>query len=53
VPVEVAERYLDRQGPRAHHELIRLAGVGHMELIDPAEPAFAVVLDVVARLARP
>ena len=53
VPVEVAERYLDRQGPRAHHELIRLAGVGHMELIDPAEPAFTVVLDVVARLARP
>jgi acetyl esterase/lipase len=51
VPVEVAERYLDRQGPSAHHELIRLPGVGHDELIDPAEPAFAVVLETVARLA--
>ena len=53
VPVEVAERYLDRQGPNAHHELIRLPGVGHDELIDPAAPAFAVVLDAVARLAGP
>jgi acetyl esterase/lipase len=51
VPVEVAERYLDRQGPSAHHDLIRLPGVGHDELIDPAHPAFAVVLDAVARLA--
>jgi acetyl esterase/lipase len=53
VPVEVAERYLDRQGPAAGHELIRLPGVGHDELIDPDEPAFAVVLDAVARLAVP
>jgi acetyl esterase/lipase len=53
VPVDVAERYLDRQGPAAPHELIRLPGVGHDELIDPAEPAFEVVLDAVARLARP
>lgn len=53
VPVEVSERYLDRQGPNAHHELIRLPGVGHEELIDPTEPAFAVVLDAVARLAAP
>jgi pimeloyl-ACP methyl ester carboxylesterase len=51
VPVEVAERYLDRQGPSAGHELIRLPAVGHSELIEPAEPAFGVVLDAVARLA--
>ena len=52
VPVEVSERYLHRQGPTARHELIRLAGVGHMEVIDPAEPAFAVVLDAVVRLTE-
>jgi acetyl esterase/lipase len=51
VPVEVAERYLDRQGPSAHHELVRLPAVGHMDLIEPTEPAFGVVLEVVARLA--
>ena len=50
VPVEVAERYLDRQGPTAGHWLIRLPDVGHMEVIDPAEPAFAVVLDAVVGL---
>lgn len=51
VPVEVAERYLDRQGPTAGHQLVRLPGVGHMEVIEPAEPAFDVGLDAVARLA--
>ena len=33
---EVAERFLERQGPTAGHELLRLPEVGHMELIDPA-----------------
>jgi pimeloyl-ACP methyl ester carboxylesterase len=51
VPVEVSERYLDRQGPSAGHRLVRLPGVGHMEVIEPAHPAFAVVLDEVTRLA--
>jgi len=50
VPVAVSERYLDRQGPTAGHWLIRLPDVGHMEVIDPAEPAFAVVLDAVVEL---
>jgi acetyl esterase/lipase len=52
VPVEVSERYLDRQGPTAPHRLVRLPGVGHMEVIEPAEPAFAVVLDAVAELTE-
>jgi fermentation-respiration switch protein FrsA (DUF1100 family) len=51
VPVEVAERFLDRQGPSAGHELLRLRTVGHMELIDPVQPAFQMVLDAVARLS--
>jgi acetyl esterase/lipase len=51
VPVEVAERFLDRQGPTAGHELLRLPAVGHMELIEPAQSAFRVVLDAVARLS--
>lgn len=51
VPVEVAERFLDRQGPSAGHDLVRLPGIGHFELIEPAEPAFHVVLETVARLS--
>ncbi|MEP6648562.1 MAG: alpha/beta hydrolase [Lapillicoccus sp.] len=51
VPIRVAESYLARQGPDASLELVRLPGVGHFEVIEPGEPAFAVVLDAVARLA--
>jgi acetyl esterase/lipase len=51
VPPEVSMSYLKRQGPDTRPELLRLPGVGHMEVIDPAEPAFRVVLDAVARLA--
>ena len=54
-PTTLSPRGLDRlpkrQGPNTGQELLRLPGVGHMELIDPAEPAFRVVLDAVARLA--
>jgi acetyl esterase/lipase len=50
VPYEVSVSYVKRQAPDTQPELIRLPGVGHMEVIDPAEPAFAVVLDAVARL---
>ena len=51
VPPEVSMSYLKRQGPNTRRELLRLPEVGHMEVIDPAEPAFRVVLDAVARLA--
>jgi len=51
VPPEVSMSYLKRQGPDTRPELLRLPGVGHIEVIDPAEPAFRVVLDAVARLA--
>jgi acetyl esterase/lipase len=51
VPPEVSMSYLKRQGPEHRPELLRLPGVDHDELIEPAEPAFRVVLDAVARLA--
>ena len=51
VPPSVSVSYYQRQGPDHRPELLRLPDVGHMEVIDPAEPAFRVVLDAVARLA--
>ena len=50
VPYEVSASYVKRQTPRTRAELHRLPGVGHSEVIEPAEPAFAVVLDAVGRL---
>jgi acetyl esterase/lipase len=52
VPIEVAERYIDRQGPAAGHTLVRLPGVDHFEVIVPEEPAFAIVLETVVRLTQ-
>ncbi len=43
--------YDKRQALENRPELLRLPGVGHDELIEPAVPAFRVVLDAVARLA--
>lgn len=50
VPYEVSVSYVKRQAPHTRPELLRLPGVGHDEVIDPAEPAFAVILDAVGRL---
>jgi acetyl esterase/lipase len=50
VPYEVSVSYVKRQVPHTRPELLRLPGVGHSEVIEPAEPAFAVVLDAVGRL---
>jgi pimeloyl-ACP methyl ester carboxylesterase len=50
VPYEVSVSYVTRQRPHTRPELLRLRGVGHDEVIEPAEPAFAVVLDAVGRL---
>jgi acetyl esterase/lipase len=50
VPLEVSVSYVTRQGRDGRSELRPLPGVGHDEVIDPAEPAFAVVLDAVGRL---
>ena len=51
VPLTVSVSYYKRQTLQNRPELLRLPGVGHDELIEPAEPAFRVVLDAVARLA--
>ncbi len=51
VPYEVSVSYVKRQGPDVRPEMLLLPGVGHMELVEPAEPAFRVVLEAVGRLA--
>ncbi len=48
VPFEISESYLAQATAAGSQvSLIRLDGVGHYELIDPADPAFAVVLTTV------
>lgn len=56
VPPEVSQSYLDAvTRSRAQHAAVRLrpvAGAGHFELIDPHDPAYAVVLEEVTALTR-
>lgn len=48
VPFEISESYLAKAiAAGSHVSLIRLDGVGHYELIDPADPAFDVVLTAI------
>lgn len=55
VPVEVSEAYAaSRTAADAPLSLVRLPGLGHLELVDPTSPpAFAALLDAVRALAAP
>lgn len=56
VPAHISQSYVDRitRSTAAHAE-VRLTGIPdawHMDVIDPAHPAFAVTLDALAELTR-
>lgn len=51
VPLQQSERYVTATGRAA--ELVTIPGTGHFELIDPADPAWAICREAVARLQAP
>ncbi|MDQ3989979.1 MAG: S9 family peptidase, partial [Actinomycetota bacterium] len=51
VPLRQSQLYVSAAGRAA--ELVTIPGAGHFELIDPADPAWAICRDAVARLQAP